>query len=104
MSGPARNLDPGCPVRANSLWCLGNDRRVTVRPGPYLRTMTPTDEHLAAPLEIRPARDTAHLLGLVGSANGWVPGISTDGGVTTIVSFSTSNVDVARLVDQADDR
>ncbi|HLF41403.1 MAG TPA: hypothetical protein VI854_08015 [Acidimicrobiia bacterium] len=32
------------------------------------------------------------------------PSITTDGGVTTIVRYATANPDVARLLDQADDR
>src|SRR5205807_969007 len=67
-------------------------------------TMTTIDEHFAAPLEIRPACDAAPLLGITGSADGSLPLIHTDGGVTTILSFATSNLDVARLMDQAVDR
>ncbi len=38
------------------------------------------------------------------SLNRTQPVISTDHGVTTIASFTTANTDVARLLDQADDR
>lgn len=61
--------------------------------------MTTIDAHFAAPLQLRPALE-AHAL----VADRRVPAIHTDGGVTTIVAFTTSNLDVARLLDQADDR
>jgi hypothetical protein len=61
--------------------------------------MTKIDDHFAAPLELRPALETHSVLD-----NRPVPVILTDGGVTTIVWFTTSNLDVARLLDQADDR
>jgi hypothetical protein len=60
--------------------------------------MTTIDDQFAAPFEVRPAFKAAPFL-----PNGSRPVVSTDQGVTAIVCFTTSNPDVARLVDQADD-
>jgi hypothetical protein len=63
--------------------------------------MTTIDDHFAAPYEVPAAFEAGALLGP--GTNGSAPVIHTDRGVTTIVCYTTSNRDVARLVEQADD-
>lgn len=60
--------------------------------------MTTLDDHFAATHEVRPVCEAGSRL-----PNGSRPVVSTDDGVTTIASYTTSNRDVARLLDQADD-
>ena len=66
--------------------------------------MTTIDAYVTAPLEVRPALQVGQLLSIVGASDGSAPVVDTDGPVTTILSFVTGNLDVARLVVQTNDR